>query len=557
MTWETAADLIFYNGNVITVDQDDQITDSMAVRGNRIMAVGPYEKVADCGGKDTKFIDLKGRTLMPGFVEAHSHFALTAILENGIVIPTDWKKAGSIEELKAIIKKAAAEKGPGKWIITQGYDQNKLQEHRHPTIEDLDEAAPDNPVWCVRADLHMGVCNSMALDKAGISKETMGKFQPGEVDTDDHGNLTGLLKEEGFGYLNSFVEYEDEKLREAFILGDRLFLSMGITSVHDAGTYGAQFIKVLQDVALKRQIHVRIYEMIYRMLGKYSIREFVYDYIKTGLHTGLGNEYFRLGPAKLLLDGSSSGPSSYTRQPYSHDPDLKGIINWTQEEVDQFMMDAHRAGFQLTAHAVGDKAVEMMIHAVEKAQKAYPAADCRPRIEHCALVDEEMLKKIKELGIIPVSNPGLLAFNAKDYNRYYGERVKMMFAHKSYVEHGILFAAGADSPCMDVNPMIGLWGAVARKDMINGVTCGENQKISILDAVRMFTYNGAYASFEEKIKGSLEPGKLADFIILSENLMESETDHIPQIKVDATYLDGQVVYEREKESCRQMIFRNR
>ncbi|MGI6012573.1 MAG: amidohydrolase [Ruminococcus sp.] len=548
MAWETTADLIFYNGSVVTVDEKDWITDSLAVKGRKILAVGSYDEVIGYAGRNTRYIDLKGRTLMPGFIEAHSHFALTAILENGVVIPTDWKRAGSIEQLKTIIRNAASRTEPGKWIITQGYDQNKLQERRHPTIQDLDEAAPDHPVWCVRADLHMGVCNTMALKKAGISKETMGKFQPGEVEVDEQGNLTGLLKEEGFGYLNSFVEYDDEKLREAFILGDRLFLSMGITSVHDAGTYGAQFIRILQDAALKRQIHVRIYELIYRMLGKYSIREFVYDHIKTGLHTGMGNEYFRLGPAKLLLDGSSSGPSSYTRQPYSHDPDLKGIINWTQDEVDQFMADAQKAGFQLTAHAVGDKAVEMMIHAIEKAQKMYPREDCRPRIEHCALVDEEILDKIKELGIIPISNPGLLAFNAKDYNRYYGDRVKMMFAHKSYVDRDILFAAGADSPCMNVNPMIGLWGAVARKDMINGVTCGENQKISILDAVRMFTYNGAYASFEEKIKGSLEPGKLADFIILSENLLESETDHIPDIKVDATFLDGEEVYVRERRS---------
>lgn len=541
------ADIVFFNGCVITVNPQNEITDSLAVLGKRILFAGPYEQVQDYIGPATRLVDLKGRTLMPGFVEAHSHFTLASILLNGVVIPTDWKEINSIALLKDVIRKAASEREPGQWIVTQGYDQNKLKEGRHPTIQDLDEAAPDNPVWCVRADLHMGVCNTLALQKAGLSKESLGRFQPGEIDVDERGELTGLLKEEGFGYLNSLVEYEDEKLREAFIMGDRLFLSMGITSVHDAGSYGAQFIRVLQDAALSRQIHVRIYEMIYRMLGKYSIRDFVYDHIKTGLHTNLGNEYFKLGPAKLLLDGSSSGPSSYTKEPYCHDPKLQGIMNWSQEEIDDFMMDAHRAGFQITAHAIGDKAVEMMIHAIEKALKTYPVPDCRPRIEHCAIIDDQMLQKIKELHIIPVSNPGLVAFNAKDYNRYYGDRVDRMFAHKSYLDHQILFAAGADAPCMDVNPMIGLWGAVMRKDIVNGTLCGPCQRIGILDAIRMFTYNGAYASFDENIKGSLEPGKLADLIVLSEDILKSDPDHIRDIQVDQTYLDGELVFERNNE----------
>lgn len=541
------ADIVFFNGCVITVNPQNEITDSLAVLGKKILFVGPYEQVQDYIGPATRLADLKGRTLMPGFVEAHSHFTLASILLNGVIIPTDWKEINSIARLKDVIRKAASERKPGAWIVTQGYDQNKLKEGRHPTIQDLDEAAPNNPVWCVRADLHMGVCNTLALQKAGLSKESLGRFQPGEIDVDKCGELTGLLKEEGFGYLNSLVEYDDEKLREAFILGDRLFLSMGITSVHDAGSYGAQFIRILQNAALSRQIHVRIYEMIYRMLGKYSIRDFVYDHIKTGLHTNLGNEYFKLGPAKLLLDGSSSGPSSYTKEPYCHDPKLKGIINWSQEEIDDFMLDAHRAGFQITAHAIGDQAVEMMIHAIEKALKAYPVPDCRPRIEHCAIIDDLMLQKIKELHIIPVSNPGLVAFNAKDYNRYYGDRVDRMFAHKSYLDHQILFAAGADAPCMDVNPMIGLWGAVMRKDMVNGTLCGPCQRIGILDAIRMFTYNGAYASFDENIKGSLEPGKLADFIVLSEDILKSDPDHIRDIQVDQTYLDGELVFERNNQ----------
>ena len=192
------------------------------------------------------------------------------------------------------------------------------------------------------------------------------------------------------------------------------------------------------------------------MLGKQSIKDFIYEHIKTGLHTRIGDAHYKLGPAKMLVDGSSSAPSCSTREPYSHDPSLPQIINWTQEEMNQVFEDAHLAGFQITAHCIGDNAVEKMIHTIEYVTTKYPRKNCRPRIEHCAMIDKEMLQQIKKLGIIPISNPGLVAFNAKDYNRYYGDRVNMMFANRSYIEEGIIAAAGADAPCMDVNPMLGI-----------------------------------------------------------------------------------------------------
>ncbi|MDD3239736.1 MAG: amidohydrolase [Lachnospira sp.] len=538
------ADIVFFNGRVITVNQNDDIVTAVAVKGKEIVYVGDDLGIKDYIGEKTRVVDVKGRTLMPGFVEAHSHFMLASILLNDTVIPIDYKICGSIREIKEKIKGAVRKRKPGEWIVLQGYDQNKLEEMRHPNYSDLDEVAPDNPVWCVRADLHTGVCNSAALKIAGWTKESAKDFQKGELDLDESGELTGLVKEEGFGYMNALVSYQDEQLKEAFQLGDEAFLKVGITSVHDAGAYGAQFVKVLQTACLSGDVHVRVYEMIYRMLGKNSIKEFIYEHIKTGLHTGIGNDHYKLGPAKLLIDGSSSAPSCSTKQPYSHNPDIPQIINWTQEEMDQIFTDAHLAGFQMTAHCIGDNAVEKMVNTIEKVLGKYPREDARPRIEHCAMIDEELLHRIKKLGIIPISNPGLVAFNAKDYNRYYGDRVNNMFSCKSYIEKGIISAAGADAPCMDVNPMIGIWGAVQRKDIVNGEECGICQKISVLDAIRMFTINGAYASYDEKIKGSIEVGKLADLIVLEEDILESEPDHIKDILVDQTYVDGQLVYER-------------
>lgn len=538
------ADTVFTNGSVITVNEKNDICEAVAIKDGKILYVGDQEGLQDYIGETTKVVDLKGRTLMPGFVEAHSHFMLNAILLNEIVIPIDYTICKSIKEIQEIIKKAAATKKPGEWIILQGYDQNKLEEQRHPHFRELDEVAPDNPVWCVRADLHTGVCNTAAMKVVNWTKESAKNFQPGELDLDENGELTGLVKEEGFGYLNSMITYDDEKLLEAYKLCDKMFLSFGITSVHDAGAYGGQFVKVLQNACMNRDVHIRVYEMIYRMLGKYSIRDFIYEHIKTGIHTGIGDDHYKLGPAKLLIDGSSSAPSCSTKKPYSHDPSLPQIINWTQEEMNQIFEDAHLAGFQITAHCIGDNAVEKMINTIEYVTKKYPRENCRPRIEHCAMIDEELLKRIKELGIIPISNPGLVAFNAKDYNRYYEDRVNMMFANKSYIDEGIIVAAGADAPCMEVNPMIGIWGAVERKDIVNGVECGTCQCIDVMNAIRMFTINGAYASFDEDKKGSIEVGKLADLIILGEDILKSTPSHLKDIVVDETYVDGELVYAR-------------
>lgn len=229
------ADIVFFNGRVITVNQNDDIVTAVAVKGKEIVYVGDDLGIKDYIGEKTRVVDVKGRTLMPGFVEAHSHFMLASILLNDTVIPIDYKICGSIREIKEKIKGAVRKRKPGEWIVLQGYDQNKLEEMRHPNYSDLDEVAPDNPVWCVRADLHTGVCNSAALKIAGWTKESAKDFQKGELDLDESGELTGLVKEEGFGYMNALVSYQDEQLKEAFQLGDEAFLKVGITSVHDAG----------------------------------------------------------------------------------------------------------------------------------------------------------------------------------------------------------------------------------------------------------------------------------------------------------------------------------
>ena len=307
---EEKAELVFYNGKVITVDKKDTIAEAVAVKGKKILAVGSNIEMQKYAGEHTKKIDLKGRSLVPGFIDAHMHFMMYSLFYKE-TIDIAYDKVQSIEGIKMLISQAAKKKKPGEWICLWGYDQNKLLEKRHPTIEDLDEAAPDNPVQCVRCCGHMGVYNSKALQLAGIKSPF--QFKPGEVVTDKEGRITGLLKETPNDILWGYVKHTDEDLKEGYRAYGQLMLKSGITSIHDAGTYGGQFVKNLQDVIYDGTFPVRIYEIFYNVLGKEASKKWIYDCIETGLHTGLGNEHFKVGAAKILLDGSTSGPSCATR----------------------------------------------------------------------------------------------------------------------------------------------------------------------------------------------------------------------------------------------------
>jgi len=534
------ADTIIVGGSVLTVNRTNDIAQAVAVRGNRILAVGTDEEIRALAGEHTKVIDASGCTVMPGLVDAHIHFGMYGMLGKS-VINVAYSHAKSIGDILRLIREDAAKKPKGTWIKLQGYDHSKLQEGRHPTVAEIDKAAPDHPVQCTRCCAHMGVYNTQALNIGGIRPE---QFAPGEVITDETGALTGLLKETAHMHMSTLVEYTDEEVMEGLSNANNIMLSLGVTSAHEAGCYGAQSFRAMRRAAASGVIQVRLYAMIFDMLGKQSCNELIAHHLSAGTCTGLGDTGYRLGPIKLMLDGSSSGPSSATRRPYSHDPNLKGILVWQPGETEAMVEAAHRAGYQVTAHAVGDQAVEMMVTAIENALAKYPRPDHRHRIEHCALTDPALIERIKNAGIIPISNPAFITINGRDYNRYYGDRVDYMFSMKSYQEAGVITAIGSDSPVTHPDPMHGFYGALTRKDRKNQVTCGEGQKLDILDVVRMHTYNGAYASFEEDIKGSLEPGKLADITVLSEDILLCPPDEIGRVSAKYTMVGGNLCYSK-------------
>lgn len=537
------ADTVIVNGSVLTVNPQDEVAEAVAIKDKKILAVGSNADIESYIGSQTKVIQANGHTVLPGFIDTHIHFGMYGLLDHGIIDIT-YPKAKSIEDIKALIRAAAATKKKGEWIKLQGYDHNKLLEQRHPTKEDLDEAAPDHPVQCTRCCAHMAVYNTLALSMAGV--RSADQYAPGEVVVNADGSLHGLLKETAHMDTSTKVEFSADELLDGFVNADRIMLSLGITTAHDAGAYGAASTSVMQDACESGAVHVRLYPMIFDMFGKESDKRYIQTFIETGIHTGCGSEHFKVGPTKIMLDGSSSGPSCAVIEGYSHDPENHGIQVWTQEEADEVVLAAHKAGFQVTAHAVGDKAVTIMVNAIEKALEQYPRKDHRHRIEHCGLTNPELIARIAKLGIVPISNPSFITINGRDYNRYYGDRVNYMFALKSYLDAGVITAIGSDSPVTHPNPMNSLYGALNRKDRKNGDEVGPMQKVGVKEIVRMFTYNGAYASFEENIKGSLEPGKLADVVVLSEDLLTYPSESVQDVVVEYTLVDGQVVYQRDE-----------
>ncbi|WP_428260447.1 amidohydrolase [Gallibacter sp. Marseille-QA0791] len=534
------ADMIFKNGVVVTVDSANSLCEAVAVNGNRIVYVGDNAGAEMWLGPDTSVIDLAGRALLPGFIDSHMHLGMTG-QNAAVIIDCNSNKVTSISQIQQKIREAAAKAPKGAWIKATGYEQSKLKEGRHPTRDELDEAAPDNPVQLTRCCLHMGVYNTLALRAGGITGPEM--FAPGEVVVDENGRMTGLLKETACTYMWDKVIYTKDEYLRSFKAANDILLSYGVTSMHDGSFYGEETIGLYQDACRNGIIKVRMYNLLYHAYGKKKTIEWVNDFISTGIHGGLGDDHFRLGHVKILIDGSTSAPSCATSQPYSHDPALKGIQLYTQEEADDIIIKAHNAGFNVSAHAVGDVAVDVILTAIERAMAQNPRP-CRHRIEHCGIINENLLSRIKKAGIVPVPNPGFFNENAEIYVKYYGDRVNWMFPLRSYLDNGITAALGSDSPVIEADPMIGLYGALTRADKCSGIVAGKDQRIGIMNAIRMYTYNGAYASLEEKIKGSIEPGKLADLVILSGNILDTPVEELKSLKADMTVIDGQIVYER-------------
>lgn len=532
------ADIVFKNGQVITVDDQDRITEAVAVKDNRIIAVGTNDEINHMINSQTTVVNLNGKSLLPGFIDSHVH--MTVYGANQLSVSCKASHIKSISDILQDLKKAALKTPKGNWIRAWGFDETNVVEKRYPTRQELDEVSTEHPIIVMRTCLHTSFVNSKALEIAGIDQNTENP-EGGIIVRDDKGEPTGTLLETAHMNMFEKAKYTDEEIKKGLVLANNDFIKAGITSIHDAGGYGPESLRAMQEAVQSGEVKIRIYAKICALNNS---EEFVYKVINSGIKTGLGDEKFKIGPAKVFIDGSSSVPAIATREPYTSNPEDYGILYYNQEELNEILGLAHEKGFQITAHAQGDRAIEMMLDCIEFALKRYPRKNHRHTIEHAGITMPDLLKRMKELEVIPIPNPAFSYPFGDGYLKNYGRRVHHQTPLRDFVDNGIIAAAGSDTPVADYNPLFGIHVAVNRLSK-SGAEVGINQRISVLEAIRMYTLNGAYVSFEEDIKGSIEVGKLADLVVLDEQILNIEKHKIKDIQVVMTMIDGEIVYEQK------------
>ncbi len=527
---KTEPDLALINGRVYTVNDSQPTAEAFAVKHGRFVAVGSTSDINNLVTSNTRVINAGGMTVTPGFIDAHSHPAYGGIFEL-TEVNLDLR---SISEIQAALRERAATTPPGEWVVGFKYDDTKVREGRRITRRDLDEAVPDHPVQVTHRGGHTSWYNSKAFELAGITAET--PDPPGGHIYKDGNELNGLVAELARDPIQSLIPSgTTREQRQAGVkLITELMSAAGITSVTDAGTWSG-YATAYQDAYAAGELRCRVYMM---MSAGPS-----YEGLKAaGIYTGMGDEWLRVGGAKFLADGSASERTMRMSTPYVGRPDDFGILTMTQEEVHEAVEDAHRAGWQVGIHANGDVAIDMVLNAYERVQRNWPRPDPRHRLEHCSLVNPDLLRRIKAIGAIPTPFYTYAHYHGNKWVEYGAEKMRWMFAHRSFIDYGIPVASGSDYVPGPYEPMMALQSMVTRKDF-DGRVWGPNQRITVDEALRVCSVNAARASFEEDIKGSITAGKLADFVILAEDPHDVDPDRLKEIQIARTVVGGDTVYE--------------
>jgi predicted amidohydrolase YtcJ len=531
------ADLVLQNGQIFTVDRNNPLAEAVAVTGNRIAAVGSdreIEKFITPGA--TRVIDLGGKFVVPGFNDAHVHFfSVGSALEK-----VDLVGITSYDQMRDRVAARAKELKPGAWIIGRGWDQTLVPGAVWPTKEVIDRVTPDNPVSLSRVDGHSVLVNSYVLKASGITRDTPDP-DGGEIVRDpDTGEPTGVLKENAMGLVKRPSQDEDEgegserHLKLALELAKRL----GVTSIHHIGSGLESF----EQAAGNGELTVRVYYCPKLTADLQTLKE--YSELKQKYSN---NPLIRFGFLKSFIDGTLGSATAALFEPYNDNPSTSGVLVIELKELEKMVLEADRLGFQIGIHAIGTRGNHLVLDIYEKAIQVNGTREARHRIEHTQILIKEDLPRLAQLGVIASMQPSHCITDKRYAEQRLGKkRCRYAYAWRSVLNAGAHVAFGTDAPVEILNPMDGLYAAVTRKD--RGGESGDGwipeEKLTMEEAIELYTLGSAYASFEEELKGSIQQGKLADMAVLSQNLLEISEDKIQDTEVVYTIFDGKIIYEK-------------
>src|SRR5262245_26848252 len=534
---QAPADLVLVNGKIRTVNDKQPEVEAVAVLGNRIAAVGSTEEIRKWVGENTKVIDLQGKRVTPGFNDSHVHF-----LDGGMGLASvQLRDARTPEEFRDRIRDFAAKSPKGRWILNGNWDHETWARPLLPTRRLIDSVTPDNPVFINRLDGHMCLANSLALKLAGVTRETPDP-PGGTVVRDSNGEPTGVLKDAAMNYVYKVIpKPSEEVMAEAIRAAMRYAAENGGTSVQDMSASPDVFA-VYQKLLANGELNVRIYGL--QPLSEWG------RLARTGVRAGFGNDKLKIGGLKGFADGSLGSTTALFFEPYLDDPKTSGLPSdemFPESKMLNNILGADRAGLQIAVHAIGDRANKTILDMFAEVEKQNGPRDRRLRIEHAQHLRPEEIKRFGGQRVIASMQP----YHAIDdgrwaENRIGPDRAKGTYAFRSLLDAGATLAFGSDWFVAPMEALMGIYAAVTRRTLDGKRPQGwvPEQKITVAEAVRAYTMGSAYASGDEKVKGSIEVGKLADLVALSADIFKIDPVEIEKTKVVMTIFDGKVIYDR-------------
>lgn len=524
------ADLALINGKILTMNSTQPVAEAVAIKNDKIVKVGTNEEINSWIGKSTKVINLEGETIVPGFIDTHIHVADFGMFLTWVAL----EDVKSIREMQRRIGKRAQEIPEGRWIIGHGWDQNNFIEQRYPSLQDLNEASTHNPVILFHQCGRVCAVNSKALELADITTKTMSPLG-GEIEKHAKTSKpTGILREKATDLVWKLIpKPSEDEIMEAATLASKKIIEAGVTSVHWIVTSSTE-IPVIQRIITEKKLPIRIYaivpvDILNKTSGSSILRSSRIDTARTW-------------GVNIFVDGFLSARTAALYEPYSDYDATKGQLLYSQEELDISISKASKSNFGLVVHAMGDQAINMTLTAIEKALKKAPRKNHRYRIEQASVLNKELIQHIKQLGLTVSVQPKVvvsefLVWSAVE--RLGAERARWLYPLKSLIKEGIMVTGGSDCPMEPLSPLLGIQAAVIREVF-------PEERVTVDEALLMYTVNAAYASFEENLKGSIDEWKLADLTVLSDDPRTTPPNKIGDIKVRMTIVGGKVVY-RESE----------